>query len=370
MNNVKILHTADIHIGARDAFLGVAAESRRFETLLTFERIVDLAKEKGADILAVAGDLFESNTVEDAFIEGVFNKISAAPEIKVVFAAGNHDPLTADSPFLTHTLPDNLYVLPPKDSVITFEDIKTKIYGRSFESVYLKGEEEFTLKPDNEYLNIMVQHGELRADLGSDYNSITPKFVKKSGMDYIALGHVHAHTPIGKIENTSFAYCGCPEGQGFDELDQKGVYFGTVSKNGSDLEFIPVSKRQHIVRKIDVTGAEDITKTILDDLKANYENFADNLYKIELTGSIPPEKDLNLSEITTRLSAVLYFVKLSDKTEFAIDLELLAKDPTLKGVFVKNMLEKLKTAEDKEAVTRALNIGLRAFNSEVKYNED
>lgn len=370
MNNVKILHTADIHIGARDAFLGTAAEKRRFETLLTFEKIIDLAKEKGADILAIAGDLFENNTVEDTFVDGVFNKINTIPEIKVVFAAGNHDPLTADSPFLTRTLPENLYVLPTNDSVITFEDIKVKVYGRSFESVYLKGEEEFTLVPDNGYINIMVQHGELRADLGSDYNSITPKFVKKSGMDYIALGHVHARTPIGKIENTSFAYCGCPEGQGFDELDQKGVYFGTVSKNGCDFEFIPVSKRQHIVRKIDVTGAEDITKTILDELKANYENFDDNLYKIELTGSIPPETELNLSEITTRLSAVLYFVKLRDKTEFSIDFELLAKEPTLKGVFVKNMLEKLKTAEDKEAVTRALNIGLRAFNSEVKYNED
>lgn len=370
MNNVKILHTADIHIGARDAFLGVTAESRRFETLLTFERIVDLAKEKGADILAIAGDLFENNTVEASFIDGVFNKISQISEIKVVFAAGNHDPLTADSPFLNCTLPENLYVLPTKDSVITFEDIKVKVYGRSFESVYLKGEEEFTISSDNDYINIMVQHGELRADLGSDYNSITPKFVKRSGMDYIALGHVHARTPIGKIENTSFAYCGCPEGQGFDELDQKGVYFGTVSKGACDLEFIPVSKRQHIVRKIDITGAEDITKIILDDLKANCDNFADNLYKIELTGSIPPETVLNLSEITTRLSAVLYFVKLRDNTEFAVDLELLAKEPTLKGVFVKNMLKKLETAEDKEAVTRALNIGLRAFGSEVKYNED
>ena len=46
MNSVKILHTADLHIGARDAFLGTAAESRRFEALLTYERIVDLAKEK------------------------------------------------------------------------------------------------------------------------------------------------------------------------------------------------------------------------------------------------------------------------------------------------------------------------------------
>ncbi|MBO5211069.1 MAG: DNA repair exonuclease [Clostridia bacterium] len=370
MNNVKILHTADIHIGARDAFLGTTAESRRFETLLTFERIVDLAKEKGIQLIAIAGDLFDSNNIEPAFIDGVFNKIKTVPEIKVVFAAGNHDPLTADSPFLTRTLPQNLYVLPTKESVITFEDIKVKVYGKSFESVYLKGEEEFTLPTDNDYINIMVQHGELRADLGSDYNSITPKFVKKSGMDYIALGHVHARTPIGRIENTHFAYCGCPEGQGFDELDQKGVYLGTISKSGSDLEFIPVSKRQHIVRKIDITGAEDICKTILDDLKANIDNYADNLYKIELVGNIPPEAELNLAEITARLSAVLYFVKLRDKTEFLVDLELLATEPTLKGVFVKNILEKLKTADDKEAVTRALNIGLRAFNSEVKYNED
>ena len=75
MNNVKILHTADIHIGARDAFLGTAAESRRFETLLTFEKIVDLAKEKSADLLVIAGDLFENNTIEEVFVEGVFNKI-------------------------------------------------------------------------------------------------------------------------------------------------------------------------------------------------------------------------------------------------------------------------------------------------------
>ncbi len=370
MNSVKILHTADLHIGARDAFLGTAAEGRRFETLLTFERIVDLAKEKGAALLLIAGDLFDSNNVEPTFIDGVFNKITATPEIRVIFAAGNHDPLNADSPFTTRALPQNLFVLKGSDDVIAFEDIKTKVYGRSFESVYLKGIEEFSLKADNGYINIMVQHGELRADLGSDYNSITPKFVKKSGMDYIALGHVHAHTPVGKIENTYFAYPGCPEGQGFDELDQKGVYLGEISKGKCEMEFIPVSKRQHVVKQVDITGCKDIAATVLEDIKNSCEGWADNLYKIELVGSVSPENEINLAEITARLSSVLYFVKVKDKTEFLVDLELLAKDPTLKGVFVKNMLEKMKTAEDVEAVKRALNIGLRAFNSEVKYNED
>lgn len=370
MNSVKILHTADIHIGARDAFLGVNAESRRFETLLTFEKIVDLAREKGVQILAIAGDLFDQNGIEAEFVEGVLNKIAESPEIRVVFAAGNHDPLNNESPFLNRALPQNLYVLQGFDSVITFDDIKARVYGRSFEGVYLKGEEEFTLKTDDDYINIMVQHGDLRSDMGSDYNSITPKFVKNCGMDYIALGHVHTHTPIGKMENTHFAYCGCPEGQGFDELDEKGVYLGEVGKNKCDLQFISVSKRQHIVRQIDITDCEDITAAVIADLKANFESFSENLYKIELVGSIPADTTLNLTEITARLSSVLYFVKVKDKTEFAIDLELLASEPSLKGVFVKNMLSLMNESDDKEAVKQALNIGLRAFNGEVKYSED
>ncbi len=370
MNCIKILHTADLHIGARDAFLGAAAENRRFETLLTFEKIVDLAKESGVQILAVAGDLFDSNSIEPEFISGVFNKIEAIPEIKVIFAAGNHDPLNSESPFVKNSLPENLYVLPTADSVLTFEDIKVKVYGRSFEGVYLKGEEEFALKTDDDYINLMVQHGELRSDLGSDYNSITPKFVKKSGMDYIALGHVHTHTPVVKIENTSFAYCGCPEGQGFDELDQKGVYLGEVGKGKCDLQFVGVSKRQHIVKQIDITDCENIVKKILDELKGVSDNYADNLYKIELVGSISPDSLLNLTEITARLSEVLYFAKVKDKTEIAVDLELLATEPTLKGVFVKNMLALMEKSDDKSAVKEALNIGLRAFNSGVIYNED
>ena len=42
MNTVKILHCADIHIGARESFLGPLAAERRAETLITFERIIDL----------------------------------------------------------------------------------------------------------------------------------------------------------------------------------------------------------------------------------------------------------------------------------------------------------------------------------------
>ena len=99
MNSVKILHCADVHIGASESFLGHGASARRFETLLTFERIIAAAKESGAEIILIAGDLFDSNTIEQTFFDRVFSAIAAVPEIRVVVACGNHDPLNADSPF-------------------------------------------------------------------------------------------------------------------------------------------------------------------------------------------------------------------------------------------------------------------------------
>ncbi len=371
MNTVKILHCADIHIGAAHSFLGANSDSRRFETLITFENIMDLGVKNNVDIIAIAGDLFDTDNLEDSFSQAVIDKIAAVSPIKVVYCAGNHDPLNSNSPFIGTDLPENLYVLPANDTCFTFDDISARVYGRSFETAHLKGEEQFSLSvPQDDYINILVQHGELKSDLNSDYNAITPRFIKNSGMDYIALGHIHKHTPVGKIENVSFAYPGCPEGQGFDELSEKGVYLGEISKGSTALEFIPVSKRQHIYQKIDITDITDISSHILSFLEEKYENFADNLYKIELVGSIPEGFDLCLAELTARLSARLYFVKLKDATEYKIDFPALAKEISLKGVFVKKMLERIEQDPQNESLKNALKLGLKAFSSEVKYNED
>ncbi len=376
MRTVKILHCADIHIGASESFLGVLRENRRYETLITFERIIDIAKEENVELIAIAGDLFDSNNIEQRFIDAVMNKIREAAPIKVVFAAGNHDPLNAQSPFLKEELPQNLYILGTKDEEITFEELKLKVYGRSFESAFLKGEEAFSLPTNNDYINLLVQHGELKSDLNSEYNAITPKFVKNSGMDYIALGHVHKRSDIGKIDNTYFAYCGCPEGQGFDELEEKGVYIGQIGKGKCDLQFVSVSKRQHILEKIDISeisGAVEISAEIINVLKGKYgEDYSQNLYKIELIGSVSEEDEINTEEILSRISNELYFVKIKNKTEIKIDLEALKNEASLRGIFVKKMLERTENApeDEKELYRKALKLGLKAFNAEVKFDED
>lgn len=377
MNTVKILHCADIHIGAALSYLGDTAAQRRYETLLTFERIIDTAVAEGVQIIAAAGDIFDSNGTEDSFVNAVFDKIASVPEIKVVLALGNHDPLSSDSPFNNPKLPQNLFVLGTKDDCITFEDLKTRVYGRSFEDVYLKGEERFSVTPPEDgCINLMALHGELRSDLNSNYNSVTAGFIKSSGMDYIALGHIHKRTEPQKIGDTYYAYCGCPEGQGFDETDEKGVYIGQIGRGLCDLRFVPMSKRRHICEKIDVTGinsSAEISTAAVTLLREKYgEQYGENLYKIELTGNISEDFNLNLTEILSRVSEKVYYAKIKDRTELSVDTEKLAGEISLKGLFVKNMLERINSAneEEREALENALKLGLRAFGTEVAYNED
>ncbi len=376
MSSVKILHCADLHIGAAESSLGTLAESRRAEALITFEKIINLARDNQVNIILIAGDLLNSNNIDKSFVDRIFECFALVPDIKIVYAAGNHDPLNAESPFKKYDLPKNLFVLDTKDCFVEFADLNARVYGKSFKEVYMQGTPRFSLKPDDNHINLMCIHGELRSDLGSDYNSITNDYILNSGMDYIALGHVHKRTDVTKLGNTYVSYCGCPEGQGFDELGEKGVYIGEISKQNCNLQFVPTAKRMHLTETVDVTGlssSNEIAEHLIKAISQKHpETFADNLYKIIIVGKLDEDVTVSVPEITARLNNTLYFAKLRNKTEIKLDFNILSQENTLKGVFVKNMLKRLENADEseKELLTAALNIGLKAFSGEVNYDED
>lgn len=375
MHQVKILHCADIHIGAMVSYLGSVAAKRRAEVLLTFEKILDTARKETAELVLIAGDLFDSNRISSELIDQAFEAIGTLFPIPVVIAAGNHDPLTADSPYLTRKLPENLFVLGGEDGMIELERLGVRVYGRSFTGVYMRGSSAFSITPpDDELINIMVLHGDTAGEPSSDYNGITKEFIASSGMDYIALGHIHKRSDIMTLGGTHFAYSGCPEGLGFDELGEKGVYIGNIGKGTCELEFVPLCRRKHLELSVDITGLapSEISDHILRKLREQ-EDYTDQLYKLLLTGSVPEGAVIPLNEIESRLSDEVYFIKLRDCTTVKADLEAISRERSLKGIFVRKMLERLDsptTPEQHEILELALDIGLRAFYSEVKYRED
>ena len=372
MNTIRILHTADLHIGAECSYLGVNAQKRQCEVLLTFEKIISMCNENKVDLLLIAGDLLDSNHIDPSLEEGVFNALGNLTDTRAVIALGNHDPYTADSPFKNRTLPEKVVVLPTKDSVITFDDLHTRVYGASFDGVYNSGKNRFELTaPQDDYFNLCVIHGETRSDLNGNYRPITPEFVKNSGMDYIALGHIHAKSQVQYVGTTALAYCGCPEGQGFDESGEKGVYMGEVSKGNINLEFIPTAQRTHIRLDVDITDKEDIFDTILSILKET-ENYEKNYFRITLKGKRKSEAGIDINSLIARLSPLVSFVKIKDKTVLGTDLKELAGEKNLKGYFTSIMLSKIESANEKqkEKLKSALELGLKAFSEEVNFNED
>ncbi len=376
MSAVKIFHTADLHIGAELSYLGIKATERRFEVASVFSKIVGYCKDNNVEICLISGDLFDSNTAAAEFAPSVFEYIASAPDVRFLYVAGNHDPLDASSPMKSSALPENLYVFGTEYEVKEFADIGVRVIGRSFAHSSIEAAEFSTVLPQDEFVNIMLLHADLGADKSSPYNPIGKEFIENSGVNYLALGHIHKRTGISKLGGTYLSYPGSPEGQGFDEEGVHGGYCGTLTKDSCELSFVKLSRRVHRIETIDVSSAissinaaDIVLKKLSDTYGEGYEN---DLYKIILTGSINEGVTLKNAEILQILKDKLYFVKVKDSTKKAYDLEQLKNEVSLKGVFVNKMLGKIAVAneEDKPIFESALYLGLNAFDSEVAYSED
>lgn len=374
--SVKLFHTADLHLGAEVSYLGSRADERRFEMLATFKAAVDYCINENIGVFLIAGDLFDSNSVAIEFAPSVFEYIRSAENIKFFYVAGNHDPLDAASPMLDRGLPENLYVFSHDYEIKELPELGLRIIGRSFAHSSMETKAFTTAMPNDELVNVMLLHADISSDKNSPYNPIDKDFIENSGVDYLALGHIHKRTAPAKLSHTTFAYPGSPEGHGFDEEGVRGGYVANISKENCSLSFIKLCRRAHRVEKIDVSAATSsisaadiIIQKLSESFGTDYHN---DLYKIIMTGALAEEVTLKVTEIHQILKDKLYFVKLRDKTHRAYDLNTIKAEVSLRGIFVKRMLEKIEAADEKSAplLESALYMGLRAFDSEVAYDED
>ena len=95
-NEIKILHCADLHLGAEFSSLGNKASQRKREGFQVFEDIVSLCKEESVEFLLIAGDLFDHLHIDSQIITEVIDQFAGIPDTVVAIAPGNHDPLSID----------------------------------------------------------------------------------------------------------------------------------------------------------------------------------------------------------------------------------------------------------------------------------
>jgi len=88
---IRIIHTADNHIGLPFKQYPVVADRLIAERFLALERLVAVANERNAHFFVVAGDLFDSPRVKVGDIDKVAAVLRGFNGLAVIVVPGNHD---------------------------------------------------------------------------------------------------------------------------------------------------------------------------------------------------------------------------------------------------------------------------------------
>lgn len=257
---LKFIHTADLHLGS-NLHLQFDQEinyKNKFGNpiLDVIKTITRTAIEKEVDFIIIAGDLFDSDERSVKAIN-IFNQEAEKLKnagIPIFLIAGNHDPLNDFEQIFT--LNSNVKYFDSENVEIKEfrknEKLKARLIGQSYRgnSDSRKMYNSFN-PPDTGVFNIALLHTQLDPH---NYNYVPASkndLIKKSKIDYWALGHVHKNKIVNKY-NPIISYPGIPQGRDFGEKGKKGFYLVELNENQKNkLNFIESSK--YIWKEVDMT---------------------------------------------------------------------------------------------------------------------
>jgi DNA repair exonuclease SbcCD nuclease subunit len=361
MQRFRFVHTADLHIDS--PFKGLAAlnevvaERLREATYQAFRNVVSLCKEVQADFLLVSGDVYDgvdrSPRAQLRFHRGLTEL--AEEGIESFVAHGNHDPLS--SRFLSISWPDAVHVFGEEPSwAIAARDGEplADIQGISFpessvtENLALR----FSSPRTEDLFNIGVLHCNVGGIEGHDnYSPCTLDDLKKVGMDYWALGHIHARQTV--LDGTpTVAYPGATQGRDPSEAEPHGCLVVDVGPDRSiTMQFRPLDVVRWECREVDVDGVvgidalyERIVET-LENARAEAQG-RDVICRLTLIGHSPLYGELARGSAVDSLveelragfeadSPWVWVERLSNRTRPEVDLEARAKQDDFLGALLR-----------------------------------
>lgn len=351
---MKLLHAADLHLDAPFAALTAEqAARRRAEGRDLLRRLCQVAKEEQVDLVLLSGDLFDGERVYRETLHALRESL-ASLTMPVFLAPGNHDPYNHHSPYAALDWPANVHLFHTEEvTSVEVPGLSCTVHGTAF--LHATEHEDRWVgfrAPTDGRIHIGVAHGEVTS-AGSAYHPISLDTIAASGLDYLALGHVHTCSGIQHAGATAWAYPGCPEGHGFDETGDKGCLLVEVETGRAEARFIPLGRRRYLVLEADVTG-----RSALDAAReALSAATAEDCVKLRLVG----QSDLPcpLERLERELGGLVYALRLTDSTRPRTGLWDRAGEDTLTGAFLRQLRERAAAGE--ETALLAVRFGLAAL---------
>ncbi len=354
---VKILHTADIHLGAKFSGLGKSGDQVRAQLKKTFMKIIDLALEKNVDLLLVAGDLFNSNQISRATLGFILGEFARLGKIHVCLVPGTHDCYDNSSIYRNiepSLLPTNFHLLTDEENpFVFFEDLGVTVYGKPNRSN--KGGESPlpTLKQEfNSRFNIALAHGSFQIPSKSreDDFPITLDELEKSGFDYVALGHWHSTQEV--CRKPLAYYSGSPEQLKFGEKDSGNLLLVELNEDQPRIEKIRSGelKWQEIELALEKFKNSSELSREIEKYKGE-QNILKVRFKREpgqKKSSEPVSEELDFSKLKEMLEDQFLHLELEQMPQ-PLNLNLSSRnfpEHTVTGQFLKIMEEKINSAKE------------------------
>lgn len=366
----KIIHAADIHLDAPFSLFDVQkSQMRKNELRETFASMIRLAREEGAALVIIAGDLFDSGFVTKETTKFMISQFASLPQCRFVIAPGNHDFVSGRGPYKKELFPSNVYIFDKEQiSCFSFPEIGVDVYGYAFISEsYTENPLENQIFLDRSRINILAAH----ADVGgrSRHCPLSVSDIARSGFDYVALGHIHKGGEVRTAGKTYYAYSGCLEGRSFDECGEKGVIIAELSKPAGCLtasfENRRVSRRRYEKLTVDITGvtSQEAVSALVSEVVKKEGFGSEVLLRVRLTGRISPETVIYPKKLKAE-SVGVFYLEVEDASVPLLGYDELKNDISIRGAFFRELLPLLESEneEERRAAADALRYGLAALD--------
>ncbi|MBC7325816.1 MAG: DNA repair exonuclease [Moorella sp. (in: Bacteria)] len=396
----RVLHLADLHLGYRPELPAPLQEEVCRERDGILKAAVDLALDPGQDIhmVLIAGDLFDNHRPEVSLVEATIRQLARleAAGIRVVTVPGNHDEITYhDSVYRREARrwPGLLVNAPMPEVVATLELNGTTCHlvAMAYTGGVTRVEgplEEFP-PAGEEGVTLAVFHGSLDWDGGERSLPLDGEALAAAGYDYVALGHIHrgGQKQLGR---GVACYAGMVAGKSFADAGVGSWTVVTLGDGPVRVERLPVAVRAWRVVELDATTCREEAE-LEEELRRLAGEWAPGqgdggpslhegryagadgpgsrgdgavLTRVLLKGTLAFRPDLE--GLQARLASLFSYLEIVDaSTGFDPGLlEAYAAEPTIRGLFVRRLQEKLAAAtgeREADIVRRALWRGLLAL---------
>lgn len=345
---MKILHCADLHLGSPLTAHsdGGSSAVRQRELTVSFFRLIRTAKEAGATVFFLCGDVFDSETVTEVHVSDFLSEIEKNPEIRFYYVSGNHE----KDLLKNRTLPENLYTFGDGWQYYRLPGITIAGMNSPTEGMFS------SLNLPDKTLNFVLLHGAVSKGTAGE---IPLAAAAGKSIDYLALGHYHTYSALPIDPRGVAVYPGSPEGRGFDELGEHGCVLIDTEGARPAFRFVRTASRLFLAPEVSVDGAtdaEEIERRADAVLSGTDKSSAIRLTFVGTNTGVP----LPISSLTYRYAPEFFLFTVKDHT--APDLHAAALSSPLARAFISCCEESADlTEKEKSAI---LKIGLSALSGE------